>query len=113
MNNESGIIKKRYWLRVGIILGILHFIAWVGTLLLSLSATDGVSRAFAWFPLGLVDFLIAPLMRLGGSLGVSDTVGGGAILFLIFGTTQWLLIGAVVGWLYGKIKSRKPPVPNV
>ena len=97
--------QKRYWLRFASIATLLHLILWVVTLLISTSTNESVGRAFVWMWLALLDI---PAVYLGKFLslgGILNSITGVAVWLLLMGTTQWFLIGGLIGILYKKIRN--------
>ena len=94
--------QKRYWLRGGICLGILNIILAVGSI-----ATPACGDLLAiLFELPGIPFLFL-FSVITEAIGwhVSVRIMECQVLFL-FGTLGYFLIGAVIGWIYGKIKNR-------
>ncbi len=91
-----------YLKRSVIVLFLLHFIFWCVTLLVSLTANDYFTEAYAWIPINILD---APVFWILYKL--IDTVPMIAVLILIFGSLQWIIIGAVIGNILERIKKKR------
>ena len=94
-----------YWLKGGFILGAINVVLSLISLMMSASAEDSISKAFAFFWIALIDY---PAFKLAQSFLSSsfDSAFGAFLIAIIFGTIQWFLIGTILGWIVGKIKSK-------
>ena len=91
-------MTKRYWLRVGIVLSSIFTILNI-ILLISVWRNQDGGLIFAVFNFPVV-FLIDFIEEI---FNFSFIVYPIVIILTAF---VWFLIGAIIGWLYGKIKNR-------
>ena|SRR3989338_3707199 len=86
---------KRYWLWIGLVCAIIS----VPIYLLSEGADGRLADFISYFYLPTIAFVLSgPGMIIGGR-----PIVGQIIVVLLNG----FLNGAIIGWIYGKIKSRK------
>lgn len=100
--------NKRYWLRIGITLTVIHFIFWLTIFIAALNSmnvVDGESRGLVLIFLIFVDFVATLLQQMFHILNNHSIVAWG-LLFLIIGSIRWFVIGSICGWIYGKIIHR-------
>ena len=103
-------MQKRYWLRVGITLAVIHLIialVMLGMYLLGRSDPHSES-IWAFFLLGFIDFPSIFFLQILPFRGEIAEIGG----LIIGGTVQWALIGGLLGSLYGRIKNKKQNLPS-
>ncbi len=82
-------MQKRYWLRGGVILGILSLVC--GYAFNTVNTAD--------FP--LLDVLYFPVLVVVISFSLFDPQMQ-FVIFFVYG----FIIGSILGWIYGKIKNR-------
>ena len=89
-----------YWLKGGILSAIIFVIVFL--LAFYLDATYGGHPGLLIFPL-IPLIILSSLFNLDISLTNSFII---VILLLLF---FWFIVGAIIGWMYGKIKNRNTP----
>jgi len=94
-----GFKEKPYWLRGGIILGVIGiFIAFITVLNDMIGHNVSFLSKFFW-DLPFTDFLTR-----------IDAIE--IVVLVIFHTLPYIIIGIILGWIYGKIKGRNQTQPN-
>jgi hypothetical protein len=88
-------MNKKYWLRVGLVLSVLYIVAVVLIWPDSLTWTSGNALLIG---LTLISY---PLAFISIALDVQSVP-----LLIVLGVINWFIIGAILGLVYGKIKSR-------
>jgi len=91
MKNKN--IKKRYWLRGGIIIAGLALLVVLSTFYVEFPGIIYTS----------LFFYSAPAWMICGS----SCNGIWNVLIFFIGTSLFFILGALIGWIYGKIKERK------
>lgn len=107
-----------YWLRGGIILALIHILALVLLVYPLYLKNQSIPAQYEPWPATIImvipdypAFIMAGIFfNIIGKIFDQITDYPPAFeLFIIFlfGTLQWFIIGAILGWIYGKIKERK------
>lgn len=100
--------NKRYWLRGGLIIGGIYsvlFIVYVLYVLSVQSEQDGIWLSMIILALsGLPTTLLLEYLDLGKFL--DDSMVNAVTVLFVFCTTQWFVIGSILGWIYGKIMDK-------
>jgi|SRR6185369_13077460 len=93
--------QKRYWLRVGITLAIINIILCV--IAFNLPEVKNPHNNSDLIALLFPNILISSfaLSWMGWSEGMPTI-----LVYLIPGSIFWFIVGAILGWIYGKIKNR-------
>jgi len=93
-------MKKNYSLRFGLIFGITSLI--VGIILMN----SGQGGSFILIVTHAIVALPITLLFVYG-LGFQSSSSNEDILMVVIGTIMYVVIGIIIGWIYGKVKSRK------
>ena len=105
MNIKNWFKSKPHWLSGGIILASIYFALFLlGILLSPLSA---IHSAVEEIIVALIIVISIPsiwVMALFPELSYTEGIG---LEFFIGALITYFLIGAIIGWIYGKIKSKK------
>ena len=90
-------MQKRYWLRGGVTLGLLDLV--LVFLNIAFNPASGLILALNIVQ-GPFSYLLYPILNL-------DKMRGNIPILVVGGLICWFIIGAIFGWLYGRIKNRK------
>ena len=105
MNLKKWFVSKPHWLKMGIILSSTYCVLFLlGILLSPLSA---INSAVEEVVVALIIVISIPsiwVMALFPGLSYTEGIGWE---FFIGALITYFLIGAIIGWIYGKIKSKK------
>jgi len=106
------IMKKRYWLRDGITVGIIYSILFILYVVYAYSVegntSSGAGFGLSLIPLALSGFPAVLILDILPNFikPTIDSLFGGILIMYIVNTLQWFIIGSFLGLLYGKIKNR-------
>lgn len=101
-------IQKRYWLKGGLILsGLYIFLSAASFLLNEVFELDVTGMFFILLQAPLYFFYGFLGGRGGGFFNGLEAFALPSIIGYTFLVVIYFIVGAILGWLYGKIKSRK------
>jgi TRAP-type C4-dicarboxylate transport system permease small subunit len=119
VQNKIGWKNWPYWLKGGIILSGISLIASLGIMLIIFASEQGLEYIGSFIATPIFFFALffsffTATYWFGTAMGVANSGTGWpsgwilVVLFLsFFSVVVYFIIGAIIGWVYGKIKNRK------
>ena len=105
--------RKRYWLRGGIVLSVVVIIILLISINFQISLGLKSKPKYPFFAMIFALFLVLPAIILSFIMLILSNIGFVIpksifpILTFLITAIFWFIIGAIIGYIYGKVKQRK------